>query len=266
MNQISFMSANYVAREINYNMTDGWMQGNDATEAHFRQLETYAQRLEEMILEIKGLGFDSIDIWLAHLHWSWATDEHIQIAKALTTKYGMSVNSLAGGFGATSDEVARSCELATALGTDILGGNSPLLGTDRASLVAILKEYNVRLGIENHPEKNPDELLEKIGDGADGHIGAAIDTGWFGTQGYDAARATRELQEHIIHMHMKDVLAEGAHETCRFGAGCVPVQECVNVLKEIGYTGPMCVEHEPEHYNPNEDCRTSLELLQEWLG
>ena len=266
MRTISFMSANYVARQIDYNMTEGWMQGNNATEAHFRPLETFGQRFEEMLLEIKALGFDAIDIWLAHLHWSWATDEHIQFAKELTNKHGMTVNSLAGGFGSTPQEVARSCEMANVLGTNVLGGNSPLLATDRASLVAVLKEHDVRLGIENHPEKNPAELLEKIGDWADGFIGAAIDTGWFGTQGYNATQATRELKEHILHMHMKDVLAPGGHETCRFGDGCVPLQACVNVLKEIGYDGPMCVEHEPEHYNPNEDCQASLVMLMEWLG
>lgn len=260
------MSANYVARELGYNMTKGWSQGNDATVAHFQPLATYRERLEAMLLEIKGLGFQAVDIWLAHLHWSWATDEHIQIAKELLATHSLAVNSLAGGFGATPSEVARSCEMATALGTDILGGNSPLLATDRASLVAVLQEHNVRLGVENHPEKNPTELLEKIGDGADGYIGAAIDTGWFGTQGYDAAQAIRELKDHILHMHMKDVLAPGAHETCRFGAGCVPLEACVDALKEIGYAGPMCVEHEPEHYNPNEDCQVSLKMLRDWLA
>ena len=31
MNMISFMTANYVARQIGYNMTEGWMQGDNAT-------------------------------------------------------------------------------------------------------------------------------------------------------------------------------------------------------------------------------------------
>ena len=35
MNTISFMTANYVAREIGYNMTKGWMEGDDATNAWF---------------------------------------------------------------------------------------------------------------------------------------------------------------------------------------------------------------------------------------
>ena len=56
-------------------------------------------------------------------------------------------------------------------------------------MVGKLKEYGLKLGIENHPEKNPGELLAKIGDGGEGTIGAAVDTGWFGTHSYDAAKA-----------------------------------------------------------------------------
>ncbi|MBV7336651.1 sugar phosphate isomerase/epimerase [Chloroflexi bacterium TSY] len=264
--RISFMSANYVAREVDYKMTGGWGQGVKATEAHFQPIESYEERLNAMLVEIRSLGFDAVDIWLSHLHWAWATDEHIVIAKELLQNHQMSVNSLAGGFGHTSEEVRMSCRIANALETDVLGGNTPLLNEDRAQLVAILKGHGVKLGIENHPEKTPDELLQKIGDGADGFIGAAVDTGWFGTQGYDAAKATAELTEHIVHMHLKDVRAVGAHETCRFGEGVVPLVETVAVLKHNGYSGPMCVEHEPEYFNPNEDCRVSLELLQGWLA
>ena len=42
MNTISFMTANYVAREIGYNMTKGWMEGDDATNAFFAPIDTYA--------------------------------------------------------------------------------------------------------------------------------------------------------------------------------------------------------------------------------
>ena len=31
--------------------------------------------------------------------------------------------------------------------------------------------------------------------------------------------------------------AAGGHETCRFGQGVVPIEQCVRILKEIGYDG-----------------------------
>ena len=61
---------------------------------------------------------------------------------------------------------------------------------------------------ENHPEKSPQEVLALIGD-ADDVLGAAIDTGWWATQGYDPVQAIRDLRERLFHVHLKDVEAAG---------------------------------------------------------
>jgi sugar phosphate isomerase/epimerase len=121
-------------------------------------------------------------------------------------------------------------------------------------------------GIENHPEKTPDEMLARIGDGGDGTIGTTVDTGWYGTHGYDAAEALRKLAGHVVHVHLKDVLKPGGHETCRYGRGCVPIADCVRVLKQTGYQGPIAVEHDPERFDPSEDCLASLAMLKGWLA
>jgi L-ribulose-5-phosphate 3-epimerase len=105
-----------------------------------------------------------------------------------------------------------------------------------------------------------------VGDGGDGRIGVCIDTGWFGTQGYDAARAIVELKDVLVHVHMKDVLAAGAHDNFAFGKGVVPIEACVRVLQHISYQGGISVEHEPEHFNPNDDVKASLALLRQWLA
>jgi sugar phosphate isomerase/epimerase len=141
-----------------------------------------------------------------------------------------------------------------------------MLQKDRQFVVAALQKHNMRLGIENHPEKTPDELLEKIGDGGEGRIGTTVDTGWFGTQGFDAAQALMQLRQHLMHVHLKDVLAVGAHDTCRYGQGIVPIERCVQVLSEIGYTGAISIEHEPEQFDPTEDCVAGLQMLRGWLG
>jgi hypothetical protein len=46
-------------------------------------------------------------------------------------------------------------------------------------------------------------------------------------------------------LHLKDVTGPGAHKTCRLGAGVV---------------------HEPEEYNPNDDCVASLALVRRALA
>ncbi len=266
MPTLSFMTANYVARQLGYHMTAGWMEGDEATQTYFRPLETFRQRFDDLLTEIRGLGFDAIDLWLAHLHPSWATPDHIASARDLLAHHNLAVISLAGWFGGSRAEFKAVCRLAAALDAPILGGNTGLLGSDRAWLVSALRRYGLRFGLENHPEKTPTELLAKIGQGDTDVIGVAIDTGWFGTQGYDAAQAIRTLAPVLVHVHLKDVLAPGAHDTCRLGAGIVPVRECVQALRDLGYRGGVSIEHEPEHFNPNDDVRASLALVQPWWG
>ena len=265
-NTISFMTANFVARQLDYSMNEGWEQGDRATNDYFRPLETFGERFEGLLQEIRAMDFDTIDLWLAQLNPEWATIEHIATARDLLERYGLSLASFAGWFGATPEEFERSCRQAMILGCTILGGSTSVFETDRSFAVATLHKYGLRLGLENHPEKTPQVMLKKIGDGGAGAIGTALDTGWYATQGYDAAKAIRELREHIVHVHMKDVLAEGMpHETCCYGEGIVPIRECVRALQEIGYGGAISVEHEPERSDPTPDVLASRDLLVGWL-
>jgi sugar phosphate isomerase/epimerase len=128
---ISFMSANFVARQLNYNMPlSSWMEGERATQEYFRPLESFGERFALVLAKVRNMGFSALDIWLAHLHPQWATPEHIAIARELLVQHELTVASLAGGFGNTAEEVERSCRLALALGTHILGGGSGLLQRD----------------------------------------------------------------------------------------------------------------------------------------
>ncbi|GCE11865.1 sugar phosphate isomerase/epimerase family protein [Tengunoibacter tsumagoiensis] len=261
---ISFMSANFVARQINFQMHN-WNEGDNATNAYFQPLETFRERFAHLLQEIHTMGFRAMDLWLAHLHWSWATPQHIAIAQELLAEFEISITSLAGSFGSSPDEFEATCRIAQALGTRILGGSTALLASNRKELVRLLHKYNVLLAIENHPEKNAADMLALIGDGGQGTIGTAVDTGWYGTNGYDAARAIEELGEKVFHVHLKDVLAAGAHDTCRYGRGIVNIPACLTALQQIGYQGDYSVEHEPETFDPTEDCIAMRTMLTDWL-
>jgi sugar phosphate isomerase/epimerase len=265
MNPISFMTANYVARQVNYNMTD-WGHGQNAVEAYFRPLETYAERLGVMLDEICQMGFDHIDLWLAHLHPAWATEEHIALARKALAQRGLKVSSLAGGFGESPAELEHCCQLAQAFDTRILGGMAGILAKDRAATVRVLQQYGAVLAIENHPEKTPAEVLAQIGDGGQGTIATCVDTGIWGIHGYNAATAIEELAPYVVHVHLKDVLSVGSHDSCRYGRGIVPLERCVSLLLEKGYQGGFSVEHEPHNYDPREDVQASFEMLKGWLG
>ena len=259
MTAVSFMTANEVARQTGFAM-HGWGHGDRTTNEHFRPLETYAARFDELLGRIRGLGFDTIDLWAAHLSPEWATAEHVAAARELLDGHGLRVSSYATWVGPSTIE--RSCELALAVGTDLLGGG---MSGDPAALVPVLREYGIRLGIENHPERTPDEVLEQVELG-EGTLGATVDTGWWATQGYDPVRAIEELGVHVLHVHLKDVLGPGEpHETCRWGEGIVDVETCVRALGRLGYTGAIAVEHEPEREDPSEDCREMRTELLRWL-
>jgi sugar phosphate isomerase/epimerase len=246
-------------------MTRGWGQGEKAASEHYRPLATFPERFEELLQDIRAMGYEAMDLWTAHLDPKWATPEHLAAARDLLENYRLPVVSLAGWFGSTPEEFEATCRLAVAVGCPILGGSTSMVTKDRDFVVATLKQHDLKLGLENHPEKKPAEMLEKIGDGGNGTIGTTIDTGWYGTQGYDAAQAIEALNEYLFHIHLKDVLAVGAHDTCRYGLGIVPIKECIEVLRRIGYKGAISVEHEPEHFDPTEDARANLLMVQEWL-
>jgi sugar phosphate isomerase/epimerase len=260
-NAISFMTANYVAREVGWAM-HGWGHGDRATNEAFAPLETYEQRLDELLGDVRRIGFDTVDVWGAHLGADWATDEHVAIARELLARHGLRVASYATWVGPSNIE--RACELAQALGTDVIGAG---YSGDVERIAAVLRERGVRLGVENHPEeRTPQDVLAKIGDASD-VLGATVDTGWWGTQGYDAPRAIEELGDRVLHVHLKDVLAVGEpHETCVWGEGVVDVEGCVRALRRIGYAGALTIEHEPEDRDPSDEISRMRAMLAGWLA
>lgn len=263
-NVISCMTANFVAREVGYHMTD-WGHGDRAVNDAFRPLETYAERFDALLGEIQALGFTAIDLWLSHLNYPWATAEHLGLARAALERRGLAVASLGGWLGSTPAEFERSCQIAVGLGTSVLGSGTSVLRKDRPFVLSTLRRYGLRLGLENHPgEKTPADILAQMQGDTD-VLGACVDTGWWGTQGYDAAQAIADLGEHLVHIHLKDVRAVGTHETCRYGEGIVPIERCVRTLQRLGYRGGISVEHEPDHFNPSADIRANLQLLRGWL-
>jgi L-ribulose-5-phosphate 3-epimerase len=44
-------------------MTEGWMQGDTATQEFFKPIKTFETRFTQMRAEIKSMGFSSLDLW-----------------------------------------------------------------------------------------------------------------------------------------------------------------------------------------------------------
>jgi sugar phosphate isomerase/epimerase len=253
MNVVSFMGANYVAREVGWDGGEDWGRCDAVANAAFAPLETYGERLEEVLRQVREAGFDHVDLWTAHLNWRWASAEHVQVAVSALERHGLRVASMAGSVGSTREELAAACRVAAAVGTDVLGGMGDVLPADRAGTVEVLRAHGMRLGLENHPERTPQEVLAAIGGDAD-VLGTTLDTGWYATHGYDPVAAVHVLGGRILHVHLKDVERPGEHVTCPWGAGCVDIASCVDALAEIGYTGALSIEHEPFDHDPTTEC------------
>lgn len=257
---ISFTTANVVARETGWAM-HGWGHGDRLTNEAFAPVETYGGKIDALFADIRALGFEAVDVWGAHLSTDWATEEHVALCVDALRRHGLTVTSYATWVGPSN--VERACRLTRALDCDLIGAG---FSGEPEALAPVLEDHGVRLAVENHPERTPDEVLAKLERGGP-RFGATVDTGWWGTQGYDAARAIEELGEHVWHVHLKDVLATGEpHETCRWGEGIVPVEECVRALQRLRYDGPLTIEHEPETSDPSDDVRAMREQLEGWLA
>jgi len=256
---IAFTTANFVARETGWAM-HGWRHGDDATQEHFRGLDTYGERLDEILAEGRVLGFDTVDLWGAHLGPSWATDEHLAIAREALGRNGLRVATYA--TWVDPSNIERACELARSIGTNVIGAG---FSGEPEALAPVLREHDVRLAVENHPERTPGEILAKI-ERSEGTFGTTVDTGWWGTQGYDAVRAIEELAEHVLHVHLKDVRTVGEpHDTCPWGEGVVDVEACVRALQALAYAGALVVEHEPEDHDPSDEIAELRSRLEGWL-
>ena len=272
MNPLSFMSANFMARQAGYWLSGSWDESVRTTVSHFEPVATYCERLGEIFAEIRALGFDRLDLWECHLDARWATEEHIDIAVELLSEQGLTVASRACNAGDDHATFLRSCEIARRLGTEIVGTSSDLLlePGERDWLVGALREQGLRLAYENHPkEKTAQMLLDVIGPGEVGGeaspIGACLDTGWFATHGYDAARAIRELGPRLFYIHLKDVPKVGLpHDTCELGSGIVPSDACLTALRDIGYRGAISIEHEPEHEDPRPAIARGAARVRAW--
>lgn len=246
--------------------------------AAFAPLATFEERFDEMLREVVALGYRAIDLWSAHLHYSWATPEHVAIARALLQEHRIAVTSYASAVGANPAELRAACRLCAELNIPIIAtGFLHLFREDKTTTVSILRDFGIMFAFENHPEGSAEEVLRIIGEGDEDVVGVALDTGWCGTQKWDALQAVKDLWPRLKAVHLKDVkaprgeptgkgLIDMGHETCALGDGVAPVREVLELLVQRGFRGPIGIEHEPETHDPRPELEESLKRAQGWLS
>jgi L-ribulose-5-phosphate 3-epimerase len=263
---VSFITANYVAREIGYRGWTDWGAADRATVEAFHG-PRFGQKFDELCGLVVDAGFQHVDLWVAHLNPFVATDSMVDEAAAILKARGLEVVAYTGGLGRPEqmprEQAERVYRVARAIGAPLLGVG---LHPSNARLAYDLgREYGIRYAIENHPERTPQELLARIGDYGE-WIGVTEDTGFWPRFGYDPVKATRELKDHLFHVHLKQVreTADG-WDSCAYDEGVIDIPAVVEVLKEVGYAGALSVEHEPRDDDPTAAVTRSAEQLRALL-
>lgn len=104
------------------------------------------------------------------------------------------------------------------------------------------------------------------------NIGVTLDVGHMHIQEAGRAELTRRgglagvvrhLGPALVHLHVHDVVAGVDH--CEVGAGMVDFGTLLAALPDIGYTGGLCLEFNPDRVTP-EGIRRSREHLRSLLG
>jgi sugar phosphate isomerase/epimerase len=265
MPQLSFITANYVARALEYNGETDWSAHDVAT---VRSID--GQSFGAICNDIAAAGFDCIDIWTAHCHHDFHRDsDYLEVVKGLCSAYDFTIASYAGGLRpSTAAEIESPFRFMKQLGAPLFaGGIFGSMPADEAMphIQAACEKYNVRYAFENHPETSIAEIRAKMGTGKFNRCGVALDTGWCARQGIDALEAARQLREHLLIVHLKDI-QPGGIETCALGEGIVPVEKVVRYLIEDGWDGPISIEHSTYDHDPMPEIERSLGRARQWVS
>lgn len=259
--RLSYVTANLIGEPFGYNGETDWGKLDDAMVE-----QTTPESFRETCRVIKGMGFEGVEIYTGHCSYLKRDVEFAKAIRDVCGEEGLAVVGYAGGFGlpdGTREDFERTFRMCKALGTELMTGG--IAGpADWEPAAEILREEGLVIAYENHPEKTAEEILAKIG-GKEDVIKVGFDTGNITAQGGDAAAAAGKVMGHIRHLHLKDVRAAGAHDTCAIGEGVAKVREAFDYIVGHGYDGWASIEHEPFDRDPNEEVARSLATVKEWF-
>ena len=111
----------------------------------------------------------------------------------------------------------------------------------------LCKEYNIQVGIHNHPKAsrywNPDTVL-KVCKGRSKLIGACADTGHWMRSGVNPVEALKKLEGRIVSFHFKDLNKFGGGHDVPWGTGKGDVKAMLAEVKRQGVRAVFSVEYE----------------------
>ena len=144
-----------------------------------------------------------------------------------------------------------------------------------SKVLEIAKQYDITVCLENMPMRDfslatPYEILDFVKLINDKHFKICLDTGHVATfPDLSVANAVRDLGDNIRAFHIHDSVPDrDLHLFPYFGT--IDWQDFSKALKDINYTGGICLETAPPHMLPNdiyeELCISLAKLLKNIAG
>ena len=144
MRSISFISANYVARALNYpgGTIANWDQFDAATVGASPEPQFPA-----VAADAADAGFHNIDVWTAHCHWQKHGPAAADQVKGICAAHKLGITSYIGSFEAKKpQDVEAVFAFMKRLGAPMITGN--IWGLSDEQLPAMVDEVGQRLGVE----------------------------------------------------------------------------------------------------------------------
>lgn len=120
---------------------------------------------------------------------------------------------------------------------------------DWSLIEKLVKEYNIRVAIHNHPTPNkyarPETALYRLKD-LDQRIGFCVDTGHWLRTGIVPVEGLRAVEGRVLDVHLKDLDKFGIKEAedVPFGTGVANIRDILAELTLQNYKGFLTIEHE----------------------
>ncbi|MFW5639669.1 MAG: sugar phosphate isomerase/epimerase family protein [Thermodesulfobacteriota bacterium] len=132
-------------------------------------------------------------------------------------------------------------------------------------VIPLAEELNIKLLIEPEPDlliERTAEFTSFMKDVKSDAVALNFDIGHFFCVGEDPARAFEELYAWVGHVHIEDIAADRTHQHLIPGQGAIPFQAVFETMKQLGYTGDICLELYPYVETPEIAGRESLDHLR----
>jgi sugar phosphate isomerase/epimerase len=195
------------------------------------------------------------------------TDEQMNWVQKKLDEYGIRLVA----YGVVSFENTEAAtrkvfEFARKMGIQVI--NTEPAADDWSLLEKMVREYDVKVSIHNHPTPNkyadPKTVLEHVR-GLDRRIGSGADTGHWMRSGVNPVDALLMLKGRVVHCHLKDLNEFGdkkAHDV-PFGSGKANIHDILAILTMQDYDGYLSIEHENEAevMNPSPSIAKGLEYV-----